>query len=90
MRYAVNLYDWIPFWKDPLSGPALLLQPNLVREVVQCVKDRMDEDAVLVRPDMPAEQWAAMVKIIRESWGMHRNKYRLYQSRTGKGGWERL
>ena len=88
MRYAVNAYDWMQFFLAPFSPECLLLGPLLTQESVQCVKNRPDEDAILVKEDITPERWDAVVILLRRKH--HRNKHRLYQSKTGRGGWERV
>lgn len=88
-RYAVNLSDWADFLiNKPISPEALLLLPLISQEtVVECEKT-LDGTAFVVKQEITAERWEAVVFLLRKHH--HRNKFRLYQSKTGKGGWKRV
>ncbi len=37
-----------------------------------------------------ADQWSAIVTLLRTKFGRQKHNYRLYQSKTGEGGWKRV
>lgn len=99
MKYAVNIADLMSFRKpDALpEGPLLLLQPVLERDpdkVVNAEHNKWDGMASPVKEDCPPERWDAIYQIIRHGINGHpgipKHKLRIYQSKTGKGGWERI
>lgn len=86
-RYAVNLYDWLRFIiEKPLSSEALLLRPILSLKPVQC-EERFDGVALETKP-ITEEHWDRTVFVLRAD--RHRNKFRLYQSKTGNSGWKQV
>ena len=83
MRYAINTYDMA----IDLILSQFLLAPVLTDKNVQC-EEGLDGSATLVKPDVDIEQLSAIVEIIRKKYPPHR--FRIYESRTGKGGWKRV
>lgn len=87
-KYAINLSDWSEFLTNkPTSPEVMLLRPLIGEEHVKCEKN-LDGDALLVKQEITTERWEAVVSLIRKHH--HRNKFRLYISKTGKGGWKRV
>ena len=98
-RYAVNLADLTKYAPrdgglalDPIN---LLLLPVLNRhETVLTEGNKWDGVAVRVQDNIPQERWDAIYQIIRAGAGRHAPipKYalRIYESRTGTGGWKRI
>jgi len=72
----------------------LLLAPVLLNEAVMCERERWDGMAAPVKPDIPLERWEAIYQMIRGGLGRQvpipKHKLRIYRSRTGRGGWERI
>ncbi len=95
MRFAVNMYDWAELYDGPnenslLSPEWLLLSGIITLEIVACERLRPDGDSLLVEASVDQQRWAAIVEILRGKLGHHKNKRRLYQSKTGNGGWQRI
>ena len=99
MKYAVNICDLLKYSKlDALpEGPLLLLQPILERDsdkVLNCEGERWDGAATPVKESCPAERWEAIYHIIRNGTGnqpgIAKHELRIYESKTGKGGWKRV
>ncbi len=96
MHIAINICDLTTFINPDgqLSFLQTLLGPVLTRETVEVEKGRIDGDAALIKEDILPERWDAIYTIIRDGVGerepIHKNKLRIYQSRTGKGGWKRI
>lgn len=87
-KYAINISDWSDFLTNkPTSPESFLLRPLLSEEQVKCEKN-IDGDALMVKQEITAERWEAVVSLLRKHH--HRNERRLYQSKTGKGGWKRV
>lgn len=96
-HYAVNLADYHGLVGDSSFHPVkLLFNPVLMVEdnLVTCEGRRWDGEAIRVKQDTPQERWDAIVQIMREGVGKlptyHRNKFRIYKSKTGKGSWKRI
>ena len=96
MNIAINICDLSTFTNPDgkLSFLQILLSPVMTRDVVKCEKGRIDGDALLVREDVSQERWDAIYSIIRDGLGkrepIHKNKLRIYESKTGQGGWKRI
>lgn len=87
-KYAINISDWSEFLTNkPTSPESLLLRPLISHETVKC-ENTLDGDAWIVNQEITAERWEAIVSLLRKHH--HRNNFRLYQSKTGKGGWKRV
>jgi len=82
--YAVNLADWMTYKDDFELG--LLLEPVVERQVIECERQRLDGMALPLLCDETRAK--AIVTIIRRKF--HRNLFRMYQSKTGRGGWKRI
>lgn len=98
MKYAINLID-LAALNETAEYKILvqcLLMPLFDKEpqTVNCNKSRVDEEAILVSDDIGDDRMAAVVQLVRQGTGVrkgiHKNKLRLYQSKTGKGGWKRI
>ena len=84
MRYAVNLAD-LMVYKDPMNPVRLLLEPVLTIETVVVASDKVDGVALLLYSSDP-ERVIAILQILRMKLKPY--QLRLYQSKTGKGGWK--
>jgi len=82
--YAVNLTDWMTYKDDFELG--LLLEPIVERRVIECERQRLDGMALPLLCDETRAN--AIVTLIRRRF--HRNRFRIYQSKTGRGGWKRI
>jgi len=95
MFIAINLAD-LTHYIGPdtglLSPLKLLLQPVTTDCTVRCEGNRFDGVAILV--DTNPERWDAIYEIIRNGCGnlkpIPKYKLRIYQSKTGRGGWKRI
>ena len=80
--------------EDTFSPLQLLLVPVLVKAAVSCERGKFDGMAAPVSADLPAERWEAIYRIIREGLGrqkpIRKHELRIYRSRYGRGGWERI
>ena len=94
MRYAVNVADLTVLAQAQHPVLEWMLRPILTRETQMCETKRVDSIAALVSSDVPIEQWDAMFQIIRDGlgqWqGLRKHELRIYQSKTGNGGWKRI
>jgi hypothetical protein len=91
VRYAINLADMLTFQRDNPMIHAILVQPRLTHEVVKAEgKDRMDGGAVLLMEDDAGkpDQAKSICEVLRLR--NKKSELRIYQSRTGSGGWERI
>ena len=84
MRYAVNLGDLI-IYKDPMHPVRLLLGPVLTNERIEVAADKVDGVALLL-DDSDPERLDAILRLLRIKVPQH--KLRLYQSKSGTGGWK--
>jgi len=82
--HAVNLCDWMTNKDDFVLR--LLLEPIVERRVIECECQRSDGMALPLLCDETRAN--AIVTLIRRRF--HRNEFRIYQSKTGRGGWERI
>ena len=64
----------------------LLLEPVVERRVIECERQRLDGMALPLLCDETRAN--AIVTLIRRRF--HRNRFRIYQSKTGRGGWKRI
>ena len=84
MRYAVQFSDIVMV--DPLHPVRLLLAPVLTDTVVT-VGNSDDFDCVgLLLDDSDPERLDAILRLLRSK--LKQRDLRLYQSKTGKGGWK--
>ena len=97
MRYAVNIADLLIYDPPNLNtlpvGPLLLLQPVLESDrdkVIMAEYQRWDGMAVLISEDCTQERWDAIYEVVRKQMNIPKYKLRIYKSKTGKGGWERI
>ena len=84
MRYAVNLGDLMGY-KDPMCPVQLLLGPVLTKEAIEVASDKVDGVALLL-DDSDPERLDAILRLLRMKCKPY--QLRLYQSKTGKGGWK--
>jgi len=82
--YAVNLADWTTY-KDDFEL-RWLLEPVVEKRYLCCERQRLDGMALPLLCDETRAK--AIVTIIRRKF--HRNLFRMYQSKTGRGGWKRI
>lgn len=81
---SVNLADMGTLKRNyPIIADCLLL-PLLMRETIDHDHSRFDEVALLVRPEVSEEQWAAVIKLLRPPGlgkypGTHKNLLRIYE-----------
>ena len=92
MVYAVNLGDLMSY-REGITPVWLLLQPVLTDHIRQCEGNRrVDGTGALL--DVDAERWAAIYQILRQGCGqikpIPKYQLRLYESKTGEGGWKRI
>ena len=97
MRYAVNIADLLIYAPPNANtlpiGPLLLLQPVLEHEpdkVIMAEYSRLDGMASLIKEDCTQERWTAIYEVIRKQMNIPKHKLRIYKSKSGKGGWERI
>mgnify|MGYP003552083040 CR=1 FL=1 len=83
MKYAINLTDMT---KDDIVKQFVILPvcPNKI--VINVNKNRLDETAIVLECDETRAK--AIVDVVRSKY--HRNLFRCYESKTGKGGWKRI
>jgi len=82
--YAVNLADWTAY-KDDFEL-RWLLDPVVEQRFLYCERERLDGMALPITCDETCAN--AIMTIIRRKF--HRNQFRIYQSKTGGGGWKRI
>lgn len=84
MERAVNIGDLTKYVdrSGGFSPVLLLLRPILTEQTVSCEGDRWDGTGVLVRADVPDEQWQAVKKVLRELKKIPKYALRMYE--TGK------
>jgi len=82
--YAVNLADWTTY-KDDFEL-RWLLEPVVEKRYLCCERERLDGMALPISCDETRAN--AIVTLIRRRF--HRNRFRIYQSKTGRGGWKRI
>lgn len=88
-KYAINISDWSDFLTNKSISPeARLLRPLISEEQVVKCENTLDGDAWIVNQEITAERWEAVVSLLRKHH--HRNEFRLYKSKSGKGGWKRV
>lgn len=68
----------------------MLLTPVLTRETVECETGRFDGYGLRVQEDIDPERWGAIISLIRETWEIGKAGLRIYESKTGNGGWKRV
>ncbi len=94
MKYAMNVADLITLKQDYPIICDFMVAPVLTRETVDVEHGRVDGVGVLVQDTVSAEQWDAIVAMLRDGLGAFpgypRNLLRIYQSKTGRGGWKRI
>lgn len=97
MRWAINIGDLANYQRDPEYQIMVdyMLLPVLDRDCkVDCEVGRFDGMALGVKNHVTSERMKAIIKIVRnglgERKGIHKNHLRIYQSKTGKGGWKRV
>ncbi len=94
MKYAMNVADLTTLKQDYPIICDFMVAPVLTRETVEVERGRVDGVAVLVQDTIPTEQWEAIVAVLRNGLGAFpgypRNLLRIYQSKTGRGGWKRI
>lgn len=86
MKYAVNLSDLTAYASD--MPVMLLLKPVLGEQYIICEPDQRDGIALPVRDDLQEGRFEAIHKFIRKRLRSH--ELRIYRSKTGSGGWERI
>lgn len=91
--YAVNLADLTIFSQEARGrgfSPVLtLIRPVLTEETVMCEGRRWDGTAVRVSQEhVDSGRFDAVLELVRRQ--VHKNKLRVYISKTGKGGWKRV
>ena len=64
----------------------LLLEPVIEKRVIECERQQWDGMALPISCDETRAN--AIVTLIRRRF--HRNRFRIYQSKTGRGGWKRI
>ena len=84
LHYAVNLGDLI-IYKDPMNPIRILLGPVLTDEAIEVAPDKVDGVALLL-DDSDPERLDAILQLLRLK--VPQRGLRLYQSKTGKGGWK--
>jgi len=81
--FAVNLFDCMYHEREVPTG--LLIRPHLTGQYVEA-EATLDGIAGIL--DCPEEQIRAIIHVIRRKYP--KNKWRFYESKTGKGGWKRI
>jgi hypothetical protein len=93
MKYAMNICDLTTLKQEYPIICDFMVAPVLARDTVEVERGRVDGTGVLVN-DIPATQWDAIVKVLRDGLGRfpgyHKNLLRIYESKTGTGGWRRI
>lgn len=85
MHYAINLYDLLNLQqRDPIAS--LLFSKERLGDVITVKRDKPGEDAI--RLLCSEDQNVAIIELIRKKYKKY--QCRLYQSKTGKGGWKRI
>jgi hypothetical protein len=83
MKRSINLADMTKLKQAYPIICDYMVAPLLTRETIEHDKTRLDEVAVLVRDDVPDEQWDAVKTILRNGMGLfpgyHRNHLRIYE-----------
>jgi hypothetical protein len=88
MRYAINIYD-VPHLNG-FSKEMVLFGPIISEETVRVNHRRVDGDAFLAKASVSPERWQAVKTLIRDVWGYRKSQLRLYESKTGRGGWKQV
>ena len=82
MHYAVNVADMT---QDSILSQFLLAPVIDKDQTIVNAEKTLDGGAVLL--DVDEKQGEAIIFVIRKKW--HKNKFRVYRSKTGRGGWKR-
>jgi hypothetical protein len=86
--YAVNVVALLNASKEPPHLPVWLLLREIVTEqVVTPVSDVPGHDALLVRGDVKADRWNAIVSLIRKRF--RKAEFPLYEKTRGSR-WEKV
>jgi hypothetical protein len=85
-QYAINLVALMSLSKMPEHLPLYLLLKGIVTEQVIMDARRLGTEALVVRGDVSAERWSAIVKIVRMKFNAE--SFPLYDN-CGTG-WRRL
>jgi hypothetical protein len=90
MHYAVSIADMT---KEPLIS-SLLFSPFIhhgeaaVPGDIFAAEGKDEYSSMAAKLHCTAEEFAGLLLIVRRRY--HRNEFRLYQSKTGRGGWKRV
>lgn len=68
--------------REPKNLPLLLVLREVVTEKVVLPIKRFGHEALLVKPDVSAERWEAIVKVIRKKLPYY--EFPLYEKRDGR------
>jgi len=87
-QYAVNLGSMMELTRKPADLPLLLLLRGIVTDQAICTESGKDaiHTAVLVKDDVSAERWQAIVTLIRKKYRY--NQFPLYEKADGR--WKKL
>ena len=98
MYYAVNIID-LAYWqeKEPIPINLMLLNKLDKSYQIDCEPNRIDGMALMGKTELEGvteEMWQATIEVIRNGMGrlqgIPKSQLRIYQSKTGKGGWKRV
>lgn len=83
-EYAVHLASMMELIREPCGLPLLALLQGIVTEDVFCPMPGKDwsHQALMVREDVGAERWQAIVKLIRRVYRYE--QFPLYEKRNGR------
>lgn len=99
MRYAFNVADLHTYVNDHEYKIMVqcMIYPVLDRDPGSTFfvdARRIDENGILVKEDITEERMGAIVQLVREGLGQRKglakHQLRIYQSKTGRGGWKRI
>ena len=85
MRYAINLYDLGSLQRHDQTA-ALLFPPTILGTVINVNPLSVARDAVTLI--CSEERAAAIMRLLRTRY--RKSEIHLYQSQTGRGGWQRI
>lgn len=85
MYYAMNVADAATFVQQEPAIFAMLVAPRLTKQIVDAEPGRFDGMATLFTDEPGTEAFIKVLRI-RKS----KSALRIYRSKTGRGGWERV
>jgi hypothetical protein len=94
MHHAINIADLTTLKQKYPIICDFMVAPVLTHDTVDVERGQVDGIGVLVQASVPDDQWQAIVTVLRQGLGQfpgyHKHLLRIYDSKTGVGGWKRI